>query len=103
MPGYGHRTKETDGYQAPFIEELDLEAEGIRTIIWATGYKFDFSWIEFPVLDQDRYPIQDRGVSEFPGLYFLGLHCMHRRKSGLLMGVGDGAGHVAEVVAMRGV
>ncbi len=52
-----------DGYEAEIIEELVLKAEGIKTIIWATGYKFDFSWIKVPLLDQDDYPIQDRGIS----------------------------------------
>jgi putative flavoprotein involved in K+ transport len=89
------------GYEAELIEELDLKAEGIKTIIWATGYKFDFNWVAFPVLDQDGYPIQDRGISEFPGLYFLGLHFMHKRKSGLLWGVGEYAAHIAEDIAGR--
>jgi putative flavoprotein involved in K+ transport len=90
-----------DGYEADIITELDLKAEGIKTIIWATGYKFDFSWVAFPILDQDGYPIQDRGVSEYPGLYFLGLHFMHKRKSGLLWGVGEDAYHIAKDIAER--
>jgi len=90
-----------DGYEAEIIEELDLKAEGIKTIIWATGYKFDFSWVSFPILDQDDYPIQDRGISEYPGLYFLGLHFMHNRKSGTLWGVGEYADHIAKDIAAR--
>lgn len=90
-----------DGYEAEIIDELDLKAEGIKTIIWATGYKFDFSWVAFPVLDQDGYPIQDRGISEYPGLYFLGMHFMHKRKSGLLWGVGEYAAHIAKDIAAR--
>jgi putative flavoprotein involved in K+ transport len=61
-----------DGYEAEIIEALVLKAEGIKMIIWATGYEFDFSWVKVPLLDQDDYPIQDRGISESPGLYFLG-------------------------------
>jgi putative flavoprotein involved in K+ transport len=90
-----------DGYQAEIIRELDLSAEGVKTIVWATGYKFDFSWVKFPILDQDGYPVQDRGISEYPGLYFLGLHFMHKRKSGLLWGVGDVADHIARDIATR--
>jgi putative flavoprotein involved in K+ transport len=90
-----------DGYEAEIISELDLNAEGIKTIIWATGYKFDFSWVVFPIFDQDGYPIQDRGVCEYPGLYFLGLHFMHKRKSGLLWGVGEVAKYIAEDIAER--
>ena len=88
-----------NGYEAEIIEELDLKAEGINAVIWATGYKYDFSWVDFPILDQDGYPIQDRGVSEVPGLYFLGLHFMYKRRSGLLWGVGEDAAHIAEVIA----
>jgi putative flavoprotein involved in K+ transport len=90
-----------NGYEAEIIEELDLNAEGIKTIIWATGYKYDFSWVDFPILDQDGYPIQDRGVSEIPGLYFLGLHFMYKRRSGLLWGVGEDAAHIAEAITTR--
>lgn len=90
-----------DGYNSEIIEQLDLGAEGINTVIWATGFKFDFSWIDFPILDQDGYPVQDRGISEIPGLYFLGLHFMHTRKSGLLWGVGEYAAHIADAIVGR--
>jgi putative flavoprotein involved in K+ transport len=90
-----------DGYEAENIAELNLKAEGIKTIIWATGYQFDFSWVEFPLLDQDSYPIQDRGISKYSGLYFLGLHYMYTRKSGLLWGVGEDAAHIAKHIAAR--
>jgi putative flavoprotein involved in K+ transport len=90
-----------DGYNAEILEELDLRGEGIKTIIWATGYKFDFSWIDFPIWDHDGYPIQDRGISEVPGLYFLGLHFLYKRRSGLLWGVGEDADHIANSIAAR--
>jgi putative flavoprotein involved in K+ transport len=90
-----------DGYESENITQMDLHAEGIQTVIWATGYKFDFSWVEFPIFDQDGYPIQDRGVSEYPGLYFVGLHFLYKRKSGLLLGVAEIANHVAEDIALR--
>lgn len=89
------------GYELEIITELDLYDEGIQTVIWATGYKFDFSWVDFPIFDQDGYPIQDRGVSEYPGLYFVGLHFLYKRKSGLLLGVAEIANHVAEDIALR--
>jgi putative flavoprotein involved in K+ transport len=95
------RIEMMNGYDAEIIDELDLKAEGIKTIIWATGYKFNFSWIGYPILDKDGYPIQERGISEYPGLYFLGLHFMHRRKSGLLWGVGEDAEHIANDIAAR--
>jgi putative flavoprotein involved in K+ transport len=96
------RSEMRDGYQAALIEELDLAAEGITTVIWATGYRFDFSWIKFPLLDQDGYPIQERGISDYPGLYFLGLNWLYRRSSGLLLGVAEDAAHVAAAIAVGG-
>lgn len=85
-----------DGYDCEVITELDLESEDISSIIWACGYDFDFSWIKFPIFDDFGYPIQKRGVTEQPGLYFLGLHWLHTLKSGLFYGVGDDAAHIAE-------
>jgi len=84
-----------DGFEAEIITELDLKAAGITSTIWANGYVFDFSWIHLPVLDDDGYPVQTRGVSAHPGLYFVGLHWLYTFKSGLFFGVGEDAAHVA--------
>jgi putative flavoprotein involved in K+ transport len=81
--------------------DLNLGSAGINTIIWATGYSFDFSWIKFPIVDEYGYPIQQRGITSQPGLYFLGLNWMHQRKSGLFLGVGEDAAHVAGHLAGR--
>jgi putative flavoprotein involved in K+ transport len=78
---------------------LDLTERGVSTIVWATGYRCDFSWIDLPALDSFGYPIQHRGVSSYPGLYFCGLHWMHCNKSGLIYGVGDDARHVTRHLA----
>ena len=91
-----------DGYDAETVESLDLHSSGITTIIWATGYQFDFSWVNLPVFDEDGYPTQNRGVTDFPGLYFLGLHWLYKRRSGLPWGVGDDAAHIADDIASRG-
>jgi len=95
--------KFTDGYQAKEINELDLKQAGIRTVIWATGYKFDFSWIQLPVFDEDGYPIQARGVTEYAGLYFIGLPFLHNGISGVIAGVGDDAAYIASVVEKSGI
>lgn len=82
--------------EAP-ARELDLGAAGITTVVWATGYVRDFtSWVKVPVFDAFQYPRQRRGVTNFPGLYFLGLHWQHTLGSGLLYGVGRDAGHIAD-------
>lgn len=90
-----------DGYDQEQITQLDLVEAGIRTIIWATGFGRDYSWVRLPVFDEYGYPVQERGVTEYPGLYFLGLHWLHKLKSGLFLGVGEDAGHVAEHIAER--
>lgn len=84
-----------DGYEAPTFTELDLKDARIRTVVWATGYEFDFSWVDFPVFDEFGYPIQEQGVTDQPGLYFLGLHWLHTIKSGLFLGVNQDALNVA--------
>ena len=78
------------------IDSLQLRRQRITTIIWATGYGYDYDWLQAPVLDVQRRPLQQRGVSPVPGLYFLGLHWMHTFKSGLLSGVGRDAEYLAE-------
>lgn len=84
-----------DGYAAPPLTELDLAAAGISTVIWAIGYTWDYSLVRLPVVDADGYPLQQRGVTAYPGLYFLGLHWLHTRKSALLLGVGEDAAYLA--------
>jgi putative flavoprotein involved in K+ transport len=88
-----------DGYAAEEITELDLQAAGITTIIWAMGYRFDFNYVKHPIFDGDGYPIQTRGVTELPGLYFVGLPWLTKYKSGLLVGVGEDAEFVASAIA----
>jgi putative flavoprotein involved in K+ transport len=88
------------GRQAPTT--LDIQAAGITTVIWATGYGFDYSWVHLPVFDDYGFPVQQRGVTRFPGLYFLGMNFLYNRKSGILLGVGEDAAHIAAAIAARG-
>jgi putative flavoprotein involved in K+ transport len=87
-----------DGFEAKEIAELDLQAAGITTIIWAIGYEFDFSLVDLPILDSDGFPVQNRGVTDRPGLFFVGLPWLYKQKSGLLVGVGQDADHIASVI-----
>ena len=77
------------------VESLDLRRENVAAIIWATGYDYDYNWLQVPVFDPRGRPLQRRGVSPAPGLYFLGLHWMHTFKSGLFSGVGSDAEYLA--------
>ena len=83
-------------YLAPEIHSLDLLAENVSAIIWATGYSCDYSLVQLPLLDAYGYPSTDRGITHYPGLYFLGLQWMNKFKSGFLMGVGKLAQYLAE-------
>ena len=80
-------------------DSLDLARENVSVIVWATGYTYDFGWVKVPAFDQRGRPVQHRGITQLPGLYFLGLHWMHTIKSGLLSGVGSDAEHLAEHIA----
>ncbi len=84
-----------DGYDQQQIAEVDIEAAGISTVIWAAGYRFDFNLVKLPVTDGDGFPLQRRGVAAYPGLYFVGMPWLHTQKSGLLAGVGDDAAFIA--------
>jgi putative flavoprotein involved in K+ transport len=76
--------------------QLDYRATGVSAVIWATGYTFDFSWIELPVLNGRGEPKHDRGIAPIPGLYFLGLPWLSKMNSSFLNGVGDDAARLAE-------
>jgi putative flavoprotein involved in K+ transport len=82
------------------VESLDLRRENVVAIIWATGYDYDYGWLQVPVLDAQHRPLQQRGVTQVPGLYFLGLHWMHTFKSGLFSGVGSDAEYLAEHMSL---
>jgi len=88
-----------DGYEAEEIPELNLKSTGISSVIWATGFKFDFDLVKLPIFDEDGYPLQKRGVTEYPGLYFVGLPFLHTSQSGLIAGVGGDAAHVVSAIA----
>jgi putative flavoprotein involved in K+ transport len=80
---------------------LHLDHDAVRTVLWATGYRRDFTWLHAPVLDTAGEPVQHRGVTPAPGLYFLGLRWMHRRSSDAIHGVGTDAAFLAEQIACR--
>jgi putative flavoprotein involved in K+ transport len=80
---------------------LDLKKEGINSILWATGYRPDYSWIELPLVDQQGWPVQERGVTRYPGLYIVGLNWLYKRKSALLCGVGEDAAYVVDHLLAR--
>lgn len=84
------------------IRQLDLAAAGITSIVWATGYALDFRWLQVDAFDATGRPVHRRGVSEIPGLYFLGLPWLSRRASAFIWGVWRDANYLADHIAARG-
>lgn len=84
------------------IRQLDFRNAGIGSVIWATGYGFDFGWIDIAVLNARGEPVHHRGITDVPGLYFLGLPWMTNANSSFLSGVGDDAARLADHIAGRG-
>jgi putative flavoprotein involved in K+ transport len=81
------------------VMELDLAHAGIAAIVWATGYDFDFGWLQVDALDKKGRPIHKDGVSTVPGLYFLGLPWLSRRASAFIWGVWRDAEYLAGQIA----
>ncbi|NHN92898.1 flavin-containing monooxygenase [Acetobacter sicerae] len=81
--------------------ELDLKEAGISTIIWATGFGVDYSWLKVEALDDNGRPHHQRGVSSEPGVYFLGLPWQTRRGSSFIWGVWHDAKYVADHIAKQ--
>jgi putative flavoprotein involved in K+ transport len=77
-------------------QELDVD-----TVVWATGYRPDYSWIHLPVLGPDGLPRHQRGITGFPGLYFLGMHNQYSRGSSLIYWVRHDAAYITSHIRAR--
>jgi putative flavoprotein involved in K+ transport len=75
---------------------LNLEGSAISTVIWSTGFRRDYRWIQVPVFDGNGYPTHHRGETNWPGLYFIGLPWQHTWGSGRFSGIADDADYVSE-------
>ncbi|PDS76967.1 MSMEG_0569 family flavin-dependent oxidoreductase [Rhizobium sp. L43] len=83
------------------IAELDLKAEGITSVIWATGFSPDWSFVGLPIFDGNAYPVHRRGVTVVDGVYVLGLPWLWTWGSGRFLSVGKDAEHVVGHLAAR--
>ncbi len=92
-----------DTYIPPTVTRLDLDAAGISSVVWATGYALDFSWVKLPIFDEWGYPRHRRGVTECPGLYAVGLPWLHSEPSSVFAGVGEDAAFVVDHLAKHRV
>ena len=85
----------TEAPRSPRLE-LDLRSGEIRAIVWATGFRPDYQWLEVPVVDAKGQLRHDGGVVDSPGLYALGLPVLRRRKSTFIHGIEDDAREVID-------
>jgi putative flavoprotein involved in K+ transport len=101
LPAKGYRVPELPvppRFRYRPVADVDLRAFG--AVIFTSGYRPDFRWIDFPICDELGYPITIDGASpHVPGLYFCGIHFMRVRRSGFLYGVGEDAAIVAQAIA----
>jgi putative flavoprotein involved in K+ transport len=90
------RVVDASGGAVKFEDGSELEVDAV---IWATGYRSEYGWIDLPVFDQNGGVLHRRGVTDYPGLFFLGLTWQHTRGSALLGWVKDDAEFIAGRIA----
>lgn len=83
------------------LRELDLKQNNINTIVWATGFGQDYSWLKVPALDENGKPAHEKGVAAEPGIYFLGLPWQTRRGSTFIWGVWHDAKYIAGQIEIQ--
>lgn len=84
---------------ADSASSLDLEAEGITSVVWATGFRSDWSWVKVPAFDGTGYPTHQRGVTAIRGLSVIGMPWLYSWGSGRFAGIARDAEHLADHVA----
>jgi putative flavoprotein involved in K+ transport len=93
--GLHPRTVEASGRTVPFSDGTELD---VSAVIWATGFRNDHSWIDAPIFDDRHRVVHRRGVTDSPGLYFLGLTWQYTRGSALVGWVADDAAYIADQI-----
>ena len=88
--------RESIDYEPPEVAELDLAAERVSSVLWTSGYRLDLGWIDLPIFDEIGAPRHVRGVTEVPGLTFLGLAWQYNQGSHTFFGVADDARYLAD-------
>ena len=85
------------------ISCLNLKDVGVSAIVWASGFRCNFDWVKLPIFDEAGEPVHRRGVTQFPGIYFLGLRWLYKRKSAFLLRASgaEDAAYLAEQIVAR--
>ena len=81
-----------------YLTRLNLKEGGVGTMVWSTGFTADFSWIDLPVVDEHGRPVHRNGVSELPGIYFIGFPWLAKRRSGVIFGIDEDARNVTNAI-----
>ena len=81
------------GKQLNSISEIYLK-KFEDSVIWATGFRYNYDWIDLDITDKHNHPLQKRGITKFPGFYFMGLQWMHSSKSAQFIGVAEDANFI---------
>jgi putative flavoprotein involved in K+ transport len=103
-PSSRHGVAEPDEVLRP-IREVDLKAAGISSIVWATGFHSDFDWVKLPIFDDGGEPVHQRGVTSLPGIYFIGIKWLYKRKSHFMANAGpaEDAAYITAVIQAGGM
>jgi putative flavoprotein involved in K+ transport len=97
------RESDVSRYIPSPMSRLNLKDANISAIVWATGFRCNFDWVKLPVCDEAGEPVHRRGVTQFPGIYFLGLRWLYKRKSAFLLRASgaEDAAYLAEQINAR--
>ena len=87
-------------FENPKSLELNIMPK-IKSIIWSTGFKYNYDWIDLNITDESGFPVHKRGVTNYDGFYFMGLQWMHTSKSAQFIGVGEDAEFIVNKINSR--
>jgi putative flavoprotein involved in K+ transport len=99
-PGAWEMLPDPDCLTNPVLQ-LDLAAAGVTTILWATGFTFDYRWLQVNAFDEQGQPFHKRGISAESGIYFLGLPNLVNRASSFIYGVWHDAKYIADHILLQ--
>ena len=94
------RDKRIEKFKTKINKKISAPQD-IKSIIWSTGFRYNYDWINLNITNEKGHPIQKRGVTEYDGLYFMGLQWMHSSKSAQFVGVAEDAEFVVEDIVLK--
>jgi putative flavoprotein involved in K+ transport len=97
------REPDVESHIPASISRLNLEDAGVSAVVWASGFRCNFDWVKLPIFGEAGEPVHRRGVTQCPGIYFLGLRWLYKRKSAFLLRASgaEDAAYLAEQIVAR--